>query len=148
MKKYLDMLDVILKEFNMKLIILLFLFFGLYSCSTNTTNNNADLIEPDTCECKELVLDRDYNRFYMNDRKKPYTGTCEVIENGYLKSRRHLVEGKYDGELIDFYDNGQVKMSMQYKKHFINGDVKRYSKDGQLIGHTVYKQSRLIETKL
>jgi hypothetical protein len=140
------MLGEILKEFNMKIYTLLVLLFIFTTC-TNQSDEIANN-EPDTCDCKLLNLDRDYNRFYLKDRKKPYTGTCELIENDILKSRRDLVEGKYDGELVDFYDNGQVKMTMQYKKHFINGDVKRYSKDGKLIGHTVYKQSRLVETKL
>jgi hypothetical protein len=146
MKNYLDILEEILKEFNMKFYAFLLLLFIFSAC----TNQSAEIVkdEPDTCDCKSLNLDRDYNRFYLNDRKKPYTGTCKLIENNILKSKRDLVEGKYDGELVDFYDNGQVKMTMQYKKHFINGDVKRYSIDGKLIGHTVYKQSRLIETKL
>jgi len=146
MKSYSDISDEIIKEFNMKIYKLLLLLFIISAC----TNQSGEVVvnEPDTCDCKSLNLDRGYNRFYLNDKKKPYTGTCEVIENGILKSKRQLVEGKYDGELIDFYDNGEVKMTMQYKKHFINGDVKRYSKDGKLVGHTVYKQSRLIETKL
>ena len=138
---------MILKEYNMRFLIVVFLFLTIQGC-TNDANITTEQEEPAICDCKSLNLDRDYNRFYLNDRKKPYTGTCELIEKGILKSRRQLVEGKYDGEFIDFYNNGQIKMTIQYKKHFMNGDVKHYSKDGQLIGHTVYKQSRLIETKL
>ncbi len=124
--------------------------FAIVSCgqvNEESTDSNNE-VEVTECDCKLLNFDKDYNRFYLKDRKKPFTGVCDLVENGVLLSRRHYKDGKYHGDFIDFYPNGQEKMVIQYKNHFMNGDVKHYSEDGQLIGHSVYKQSVLIETKL
>ncbi|HIP35564.1 MAG TPA: hypothetical protein EYG85_01785 [Crocinitomix sp.] len=129
-------------------ILVLVLMLSFFAGCESSRESNVVITEPDTCDCKTLILDKDYNRFYLNDRKKPFTGTCNIIENGILKSTRNFKEGKYHGDFIEYYDNGQVKLLIEYKAHFMNGDVKSFSEEGKLIGHSVYKQSRLIEIKL
>jgi len=105
---------------------------------------NSELIETQNkpCDCKALLLDQRYNRFYLTDKKEPFTGKCESFyPNEKLEMERNYVDGKYHGDVIDYYDNGQIKSISQYKNHFINGYVKTYSYSGKLIKHTIYKQS-------
>jgi len=117
---------------------LLISFSFILSCQNSETVNEQDI----PCDCKALILDQKYNRFYLTDKKKPFTGKCESFyPNGKLEKERHYIDGKYHGDIIDYFDNGQIKSISQYKNHFINGYVKTYSYSGKLIKHIIYKQS-------
>ncbi len=131
----------------MKLIFLFSLLLVLFSCSGPETPNQIIAIDqPTKCDCNELILDNKYNRFYLTDKKKPFSGECIVLyQNGNKKIERHCIEGKYHGNVIDFYDNGQIEMIRQYQNHFINGYEKIYSRNGELLRHSIYKQSTLME---
>ncbi len=131
----------------MKSFYFLFFITLLISCSeTGKPEGNLETEEPTECDCLELILDTKYNRFYLTDKKKPFTGMCtSMYQNGNLKMERHYVEGKYHGDVIDYYENGQIEMIREYKNHFINGFEKIYSKNGDLLKHSIYKQSTLIE---
>ena len=131
----------------MKTIIPFVFIILLFSCTeTEVPNEIMNIEQPTECDCNELILDTKYNRFYLTDKKKPFSGECIVLyQNGNKKKERHYVEGKYHGDVIDFYDNGQTEMIRQYQNHFINGYEKIYSRDGELIKHSIYKQSTLIE---
>ena len=110
------------------------------------SNNNSQNIVVSECDCNALILDQSYNRFYLKEKKKPFTGVCKsYYPNGNIKMERHYVEGKYHGDVIDYYNNGQIKSISQYKNHFINGFVKTYNKKGELISHIEYKQSTQIK---
>ena len=131
----------------MKAFYLLSIVIFLMSCSEGETQNAVIEIEqPTECDCLELILDTKYNRFYLTDKKKPFTGVCtSIYQNGNMKMERHYVEGKYHGDVIDYYDNGQIEMIREYKNHFINGFEKTYTKGGDLLKHSIYKQSTLME---
>lgn len=132
----------------MRLLYFLTLIILLFSCSENELSKDIIEIEqPTECDCNELILDQKYNRFYLTDKKKPFTGHCEILyKNGLKKAERNYVEGKYHGDVIDYYDNGQIKMIRQYDTHLINGFEKRYSENGKLLKHSIYKRSTIIDT--
>lgn len=127
----------------------IFSLFGLsfYACNqSNTSDTDLVQVEPDTCDCKSLILDQKRNRFYLKVKKHPFNGYCQsVLPNGIVIEQRQLKEGKYDGDFITYYENGQIESIKHYEHHFINGDEKIYSKSGQLIKHTIYKQSTPIK---
>lgn len=131
----------------MKLLYFFSLTLLFFSCTE--AEPAIDIIEieqPTNCDCNDLILDDKYNRFYLTDKKKPFSGQCIVLyQNGNKKLERNYIEGKYHGDVIDYYDNGQIEMIREYKNHFINGFEKIYSKSGQLIKHTIYKQSTVME---
>lgn len=131
----------------MKTLVYLASLFLIISCSNPEQSEDIiEEIQPTECDCNELILDTKYNRFYLTDKKKPFTGTCTVFyQNGNKKMERDYVEGKYHGNVIDYYENGEIEMIREYKNHFINGFEKIYSQEGELLKHTIYKQSTVIE---
>ena len=130
----------------MKLFSFIIFVFITTSCVNNDSNSEENS-GPKTCDCNKLILDNGYNRFYLKDKKKPFTGACQIIyPGGKIKTERHFVEGKYHGDLIDYYPNGKIESITQYETHFINGFQKIYSESGELLHHYVFKRSQLIET--
>ena len=130
----------------MKWLSIIFITFAFISC-TDTESTHLEKTEPTTCDCNSLILDNGYNRFYLTDRKEPFTGKCIIIyTDGVVKTERNLVNGKYHGDLIDYYTNGQIEKITEYDTHFINGFQKTYTPKGDLVSHQIFKRSQLVET--
>jgi antitoxin component YwqK of YwqJK toxin-antitoxin module len=132
----------------MKSLYTLVLSLILISCQDSIIPSElVEIEQPTECDCNELILDHKYNRFYLSDRKKPFTGECKIMySNGQIKTERNYFEGKYHGDVIDYYDNGQIEMITEYNNHFINGFQKSYTINGELVRHQTFKRSQLIET--
>jgi len=123
----------------------------LFFLSCNTTSKESKPTEntPITnCDCSELLLDTKYNRFYLTDKKQPFTGHCigYYPNSKDIQFEKDYVDGKYHGQNIEYYKNGHLKSILDYKNHFMNGSVKNYDIDGKLISHSIYKQSTFIES--
>lgn len=119
----------------------------MLGCSSNDKNLKQESIIITECDCNSLKLDNKYNRFYLSDKKTPFSGTCEINNaEGKTLSKREFLDGKYHGDYINYYPNGQVMSIKIYKNHFLNGDFKEFTDKGKLIHHAIYKQSTLIET--
>jgi len=130
----------------MNYLFILFISFTFVSCIEENTLIKE--VEPPLtfCDCNELILDTDYQRFYLSDKKKPFTGNCITLApDGKKVFERNYMNGKYDGLVITFYKNGQQKTSTEYKKNLITGAQKIYNSDGILISHSIYLRSKLKE---
>ena len=63
-----------------------------------------------------------------------------LYPDGELKEKGHSDEqGRLDGEVISYYENGQVKKFRNFRAGEPNGVEKFYDKDGNLIEETPYK---------
>jgi len=124
----------------------LFSIVIIISACTNTSKPIQNIEEPTMCDCNELILDIDYQRFYLSDKKQPFTGHCITLKpNGKKVFERDYLEGKYHGLVIVYHNNGEIKSTTQYDKNLMTGDQKIYSLDGYLISHAVYLRSQLKE---
>ena len=86
-------------------------------------------------------IDRKKEKSYIEERKgiiyykdEPFTGEMfENYENGQLKIKVNWKDGKEDGLLEQYYENGQL----QYKANFIDGkedgSLESYDKNGKKI---------------
>lgn len=129
----------------MKLLFILLIPILFVSCSDDTKVEQNN-IEPTFCDCNELILDRDYQRYYLTDKKKPFTGNCITLKpDGKKVFERNYVEGKYHGLVIIYHDNGELKSTTEYEKNLMTGDQKLYNLEGKLISHAIYLRSQLKE---
>jgi len=129
----------------MKYLFILIISISFISCSEDI--NLIQKIEPATfCDCNELILDTDYQRYYLSNKKEPFTGNCITLKADGIKAfERNYKSGKYDGLVIVFHSNGKIKSTTEYKKNLMTGAQKIYSPDGNLISHALYLRSRLKE---
>mgnify|MGYP006160258285 CR=1 FL=1 len=129
-----------MKPFFFLLISLVFV-----SC-TDDINPVKENNPPTFCDCNELILDKDYQRYYLSDKKKPFTGNCITLKpDGKKVFERNYVEGKYHGLVITYHDNGALKSTTEYEKNLMSGDQKLYNLDGKLMSHAIYLRSQLKE---
>ncbi len=127
----------------MKLLFSLLLAIAFISCSEDV-KVVPELKEPTFCDCNELILDQDYQRYYLSDKEKPFTGECITysVEGKKIFERNYSV-GKYNGLVIFYHKNGKVKSTTEYVKNFMTGAFKTYSLDGDLLSHSIYLRSKL-----
>ena len=138
----------------MKLFFPLVLFSILiFSCSGSTESSEEDINEIDSnyCECNELTFDEAYNHFYRFERREPFTGLCEELyTDSTLKMSKNFVEGKVNGKMITYHENGQVHEEQMFDMNFHEGERIIFTKSGQVMFHAVYKrgkQVKVIETQ-
>jgi antitoxin component YwqK of YwqJK toxin-antitoxin module len=129
----------------MKLLFTLIITIIFVSCSDDiqvTENEKA----PTFCDCNELILDTDYQRYYLTDKEKPFTGKCTTLKpDGKKVLENDYIDGKYDGVVKIYYENGELKSTTEYENNLLTGNQKIYSLDGSLISHAIYSHSKLIE---
>lgn len=129
----------------MKYSLLLFCTLLVISCSEKKSTISNDP-EPTSCDCNELILDKSYQRFFLTDKEKPFTGTCITYKaDGKKVFERNYLKGKYQGLFIDYHENGKVKSTTEYEKNLMTGAQKKYNKEGELISHTIFLRSKLKE---
>ena len=129
-----------------KILFILFLIV-ISSCNEKT---KEDLPEKKTshetsnCSCGDLILDELYQHFYLNERTLPFTGICnENHKNGNLFRTKEFVEGKMDGEFIEYSDNNKLLKKWNFKKNKMHGDAFTYDTTGKLLFHGIYKNGIL-----
>jgi len=59
-----------------------------------------------------------------------------------LISTAGFLNGYYDGEAINYFDNGKVETILHYKKGYKNGLVKSFFRSGKLYRETHYKMGK------
>ncbi|WP_158526789.1 toxin-antitoxin system YwqK family antitoxin [Putridiphycobacter roseus] len=106
-----------------------------------------EINKTNTCDCKSLQYHPNYNVFHLGDPLSPFSGTCkEYYLGGKLKKTAELLNGKYEGKLLYYYENGQLQSDIAYELGLMSGDKKVFEPDGKLLFHGIYKRSKLIET--
>lgn len=78
--------------------------------------------------------------YYQKGQEKPFTGKLhELYTTGKDSLTGEIVDGKFDGEVILYYPNGNKQESV----HYIMGDkgeIKLYSEDGKLIEKNILEE--------
>ncbi len=127
------------------------LLFLLTACAGDektppaSTDNDPEE-EPTICDCNELALDEGYNHFYFKDRTRGFNGDCfSIYPNGQHRVEKHFVDGKVDGQMRTFYENGQVKTEQTFEMNLQTGLKINYSKEGDTTYHAIYERGKLVE---
>jgi len=129
----------------MKYLFILLISIAFISCSEDSKPIQQEK-EPIFCDCNELILDSDYQRYYLSDKKKPFTGNCITLKpDGKKVFERNYIGGKYHGLVIVFHENGKIKSTTEYEKNLMTGAQKIYGINGNLISHAIYLRSQLKE---
>ena len=120
----------------MKYNIVIFALFHLFtSCNLEKKNSNIKK----ECSCDNLILDRLYNHFYIENRKHPYTGMCFKLNNrGDTLEKINYNKGKIEGILTTFYASGLIKSETTFQKNKYHGDYKQWDENEVLIFHGTY----------
>jgi len=89
-----------------------------------------------SCSPKEVHLDQLVERqdvFFEINSETPFTGTIvNYHENGQLKSRSSVENGKDNGRADRYYENGQLSMTGNFKNGVLDGLEEMYYRNGQL----------------
>lgn len=118
----------------------------IFSCGTE--KHSVDLnAQSASCNCNDLYYDDLYAHFYVEDRTEPYTGICETFykSNKKMKLHKEFKNGKVDGVLKTYYENGILKEESQFELNFQHGFKKEYLPSGELFNHTVFRKGELQE---
>jgi antitoxin component YwqK of YwqJK toxin-antitoxin module len=126
-------------------------YIGLLTISsiiiTNCASSTEEVIvedERDYCECVELFFDEPYNYFYLEERSKPFTGTCESKnEKGIVIIKKTFEEGKLTGPYIEYFEDGTLLHEWNFLNNRQHGDQKIFNEKGDLILHSVYTKGDL-----
>jgi len=136
-----------------KIHYLLFATHLLINCSGSGNENSieGDEPEPTYCSCHDLILDEQYNHFYLNERRKGFTGTCEEFyANGEIKLNKSFVNGKVHGKMFSYYDNGAIHEEKEFDMNFQTGEQITFTKKGEVKFHALYKrgnQTKVLVTR-
>lgn len=110
--------------------------FATYGIITLTPENP---VYPKRCRCfnwltKKLVFEGSFENIDPIDAKKTiYTGPfIEYYENGKIKSSRNYSNGKYNGLVESFYENGNKQVECYVKDEVLNGTIISYYENGQV----------------
>ena len=100
---------------------------------------------PEPINIDELVKKGDI--FYTKDTNKPYSGPVfSLYENGQKKEGT-LKNGKEDGLLTAWYENGQKKSEETYKDGELDGRWTAWDESGQKKWVGTYKDGAVISEK-
>jgi antitoxin component YwqK of YwqJK toxin-antitoxin module len=115
----------------------------LVNCESKATETTIDN-DRDYCECAELFFDEPYNYFYLEERTKPFTGTCESKnEKGIVIVKKTFEEGKLTGPYIEYFEDGSILHDWNFLNNRQHGNQKIYNEKGDLIHHSVYNKGDL-----
>lgn len=130
-------------------IVYLIIAITFFSCSQNegtTPELETEKIDSSYCNCSELTLDEGYNHFYRFERRKGFTGKCEEFySDGKIKASKNYKNGKLHGKHILYYEDGKVKQEKEFDMNFQTGEQIDFTRDGQVIYHAIYKRGEFKE---
>lgn len=92
-----------------KLTLIFFLFFILYSCSSNTPTK------------KEQPAVQNNTNLYT-----------ETHPNGQIKIKGHLIKDKRQGTWTSYYENGNIWSETNYQSGVKTGETKSFYPNGNL----------------
>lgn len=103
----------------MKNIILLLTFSFLITATFGQVNINE--------------LERIDGLWTKKGDTKPYNGDFkETYENGSIKGTGTLIDGKLEGQRIQYFPNGKISSDKEYKEAYPHGKATEYYEDGTL----------------
>ena len=74
-----------------------------------------------------------YGTNYEVNSQTPFTGTAEsYYDNGQLKARVQIINGKWEGYYEDYYWNGMLMKKASYVNGIANGETIEYHQDGSV----------------
>jgi antitoxin component YwqK of YwqJK toxin-antitoxin module len=115
----------------MKKISHLLIFSCLILIELKCSTPVEEKLNKQECICGDLILDELYNHYYLDDREKPFSGTCrEYFKNGGISEQKTIKNGKMSGEMIRYREDGSKKTSIQFEDNFIHGRVIFYDLKG------------------
>jgi hypothetical protein len=132
----------------MRIFVLSLFIIPLFlpSCGGNGVEEETSAIDSTYCECNDLTFDQQYNHFWLFERREGFTGKCEEFDAaGVLLYEKNFLDGKMEGEYVQYHSNGQAWKIRNYMQNFQDGDSFTYSMSGKLIAHARYKRGKLKE---
>ena len=131
----------------MRNIIVLSITIFMLSCTEEVSEPiilDQEIEEPTVCNCDDLIIDTKYNWFYLNDRKKPFEGICTSTRpDGSKILERNYKTGKVHGNVLEWFENGQLKLSMEFEMNMQTGEMKEWDSTGELEYHALYDYGKL-----
>lgn len=131
----------------MRKLLALSLPLLILSCTSSNEESPSPAIqdeEPTVCNCDDLQIDTKYNWFYLSDRKKPFNGTCFTYTTDSVKIlERSYNTGKVHGKVLEWFPNGQPKITMEFDMNMQTGEMKQWAEDGELEYHALYDHGKM-----
>lgn len=125
------------------------LFAALFASCSGSTDSSGELseeIDSNYCDCNDLVFDDGYNHFYRFERREGFSGLCEEFYgNDQKKLEKNFLDGKVNGKMISYHDNGQIHVEEQFDMNFQEGEKIIYTKSGKIKFHATYKRGKQVE---
>lgn len=133
------------------IVLILSSFLFLVGCGNDSVsdNNSVDenLEEVTYCDCRDLQFDQPYNNFYLEEPREGFTGLCEnLYANGKVSLSKEFKKGKVHGDVITYYENGQINEKKSFDMNFQVGNHYKYDTEGNLISQWRYERGQLVET--
>ena len=135
----------------MKYLILLLMPVLLIACGGETDNtvevdDHNPMSDTTYCDCKELIFDESYNNFYLVKAREGFTGFCEEFySNGQVSLSKNFTNGKVDGEVKMYFEDGSIKEEKTFDMNFQTGDHFKYNIAGQITFHAKYNRGKQTE---
>ena len=133
----------------LKKLILLFLAFTLFQwmvkCNSSEKSNSTSSISTKNCHCNDLIYDDLYNHFYLEERTIPYNGSCyEKYKNGKIKLTKEFLKGKLHGNMFRYRKDSSKISLVEFKNNFIEGRALFYDIKGKDSAVQYFKKGKLI----
>jgi len=131
-----------MNKIKMKTIQKLFIGVGILCLFAACGNNKQS---ESTRQIKMHELEDRAGLAYLPKADKPFTGTAYGYypdgETIYMQS--DFVEGRQNGEYIEYYQNGQINYKYSFKNGIEDGEWVWYNEDGALLKKENYKDGKL-----
>lgn len=137
----------------MKVLLSFFISLGLVLSSCGSPEESDDVdelvtesIDSSYCHCDELVFDGSYNHYYRYKKREGFTGKCESFyPSGKLKVSKNFNDGKLEGKMLSYFENGQISEVMEFITNFQTGLQTNFNPQGDTIYHALFKRGNLME---
>ena len=121
-----------------KIFTILFLHLILISFNSfGVSSDKIICVESDAQNIKGII-------YLLND-VDPFTGKnlCKY-DDGQIKIKGEIIDGKVDGKIIQFYKNSQIKSETNYKNGKSNGKRTSWYENGQIKSEKNYKNGKCV----
>ena len=124
-------------------ISICFLFLACEN-TPSASNINETLSINDTCSCESLVISHSSRSYNHPNSSVEYTGYCKTVYlSGNTKEIRPFYNGKVEGVIYEYYDNGNKKSEREFKENRQHGFFKQWKFDGSLEYYALYNNGRI-----
>ena len=119
----------------MKKLLTILSLVLLSSCSQESEVVPPEVVPPEVVPVDMVYLSN--NLTYHRDTNELFTGVVEVFEDEKLSERVTIKDGKQDGLLTSWYENGQLHYEGNYKDGKLISE-KKWDEDGNLTKDETY----------